>query len=69
MALKPEPTLLEFVRFNQWANQQLLSICTELGEELLSADIPGSAGSITETFSHLLRAEASFLKRIHGTSP
>ena len=69
METQPEPTLVEFVRYNQWANQQLLSICKELEEGLLSADIPGTAGSILETFGHLLRAEAGFLKRIHGTSP
>ena len=69
MDLQTEPTLLEFVHYNQWANQQLLSICIELDERLLSADIPGTVGSILKTFGHLLRAEAGFLKRIHGTSP
>ena len=69
MEIKPEPTLLEFIRYNQWANQKLLSICMNLDEELLTADIQGTAGSILETFGHILRAEAGFLKRIHGTSP
>ena len=67
MARQPEPTLIEFVRYNQWANQQLLAICLKLDESLLTADIPGTAGSIRQTFEHLLRAEAGFLKRIHGT--
>ena len=40
-----------------------------LDEALLSADIEGTAGSIMQTFAHLLRAEAGFLQRIHGTSP
>lgn len=69
METQPEPTLVEFVRYNQWANQQLLTICMNLDEALLTADIQGTAGSILETFGHILRAEASFLKRIHGTSP
>ena len=69
MAMQPEPTLIEFVRYNQWANQQLLAICLKLDESLLTADIPGTAGSIRQTFEHLLRAEAGFLKRIHGTGP
>ncbi|MBK7897002.1 MAG: DinB family protein [Candidatus Promineifilaceae bacterium] len=69
MAIQPEPTLIEFVRYNQWANQQLLAICLKLDESLLTADIQGAAGSILVTFRHLLRAEASFLKRIHGTGP
>lgn len=66
---QPEPTLVEFVRFNSWANQQLLAICMGLEGETVSADITGSAGSILETFGHLLRAEAGFLYRIHGTAP
>lgn len=69
METQPEPTLVEFVRYNQWANQQLLTICMNLDEDLLTASIPGAYGSIRETFSHLLRAEAGFLKRIHGTDP
>ena len=69
MEIQPEPTLVEFVLYNQWANQQLLGICMKLDEGLLTAGIPGAYGSILETFGHLLRAEAGFLKRIHGTCP
>ena len=69
METQPEATLVEFVRYNQWANQQLLSACTNLDEGLLTAAIPGAYGSILETFGHLLHAEAGFLKRIHGTGP
>lgn len=69
MEARPEPTLLEFVRYNFWANQQLLTTCINLNEALLSVDIQGTAGSILQTFGHLLRAEASFLQRILGTSP
>lgn len=69
MNSKPEPTLIEFIHYNQWANQQLLAVCMELDEALLSVKIPGTYGSILDTFRHLLRAEASFLQRIHGTAP
>jgi uncharacterized damage-inducible protein DinB len=69
METQPEPTLVEFVRYNQWANQQVLDICMKLDKGLLTTAIPGTYGSILETFSHLLRAEAGFLKRIHGTGP
>lgn len=69
MEMQPEPTLVEFVRYNQWANQQLLAACSSLDEHLLTVGIPGAYGSILETFRHLLRAEAGFLKRIHGTAP
>ena len=69
MVSQSEPTLVEFVRYNQWANQQLLTICMSLDEALLATGIQGAYGSILETFGHLLRAEASFLKRIHGSYP
>lgn len=69
METQPEPTLVEFVRYNQWANQQLLAVCMNVGEDLLKTGMPGAYGSILETLAHLLRAEASFLKRIHGTCP
>lgn len=31
METQPEPTLVEFVRYNQWANQQLLAACMNVG--------------------------------------
>lgn len=65
----PEPTLQEFVRFNQWANQKLLALCATLDKSILAARISGSYGSIHTTFCHILKAEASFLQRIHGSSP
>jgi uncharacterized damage-inducible protein DinB len=69
METQPEPTLVEFVLFNQWANQQLLDICMTLDQALLSTTIPGTYGAILDTFGHLLRAEAGFLQRIHGKGP
>jgi|GEM_PF-702647 len=69
METQPEPTMVEFVLYNQWANKQLLTICMKLDESLLTAGISGAYGSILDTFGHLLRAEAGFLKRIHGTYP
>ena len=68
-ATQPEPTLIEFVHYNRWATQQLLGICMTLSEDMLTANIPGTYGTIVATFTHLLRAEAGFLKRIHGTGP
>jgi uncharacterized damage-inducible protein DinB len=69
MDLQPEPTLMEFARFNQWANQTLLAACAALEANVATSAIPGGYGSIHETFCHVLRAEASFLKRIHGARP
>lgn len=67
--MQPEPTLVEFADYNVWATAQLMTICMGLDEDILKQDIPGTAGPILATFQHLLRAEAGFLKRIHGMSP
>ncbi len=69
MTVEPEPTLIEFVLYNEWANQTLLAVCATLDAALLDAEIPGAYGSIVTTFLHIQRAEAGFLKRIHGVAP
>lgn len=69
MAYQPEATMIEFFQYNHWANQELMRICTQLSDEILAAGIPGSYGSIRDTFAHILQAEVSFLKRFHGNYP
>jgi uncharacterized damage-inducible protein DinB len=69
METQPEPTLVEFIRYNQWANQELLAACKDLTQDQLTASIPGTYGSILDTFGHILRAEADYLERITGSSP
>ena len=69
MSHQPESTMIEFFHFNHWANQQLLGICINLTDEILSAGIPGAYGSIRDTFAHILKAQISFLKHIHGAYP
>ena len=64
-----EPTMLEFFQYNHWANQELMRICIKLSDEIITANLPGSYGSIRDTFVHILKVEISFLKRIHGTYP
>jgi uncharacterized damage-inducible protein DinB len=69
MDTQPEPTLVEFIRYNNWANQQVLAACENLSESQLLAKIPGAYGHIRETFGHLLAAEADYINRITGTRP
>ncbi len=69
MTEEPDMTMHEFIRYNQWANQALLSVCMSLGEDVVRAEIPGTYGSILNTFVHVVRAEAGFLKRLHGVAP
>ena len=69
MTHTPESTLIEFIRYDNWMNQKLLAICAEVEENVVSAEISGTYGSIRHTFAHLINAQAEFLHRIHGTSP
>lgn len=69
MAHQLEQTIIEFFQYNHWANQELLRICISLSDEITTTSIPGSYGSIRDTFTHILKAEISFLRRIHGTYP
>jgi len=64
-----EPTMIEFFQYNHWANQELMGICMGLDDEIMTASIPGAYGSIRDTFAHILKAEISFLKRIHRIYP
>jgi uncharacterized damage-inducible protein DinB len=64
-----EPTLVELIRYNNWANQQLLAVCEKLSPSELATKIPGAYGSIHETFGHLLYAEVDYIGRITGTQP
>ncbi len=69
MPYQPEPTVIEFFQYNHWANKELMRICIKLSDEIITANLPGSYGSIRDTFAHILKAETSFLKRIHGAYP
>ena len=70
MSDQPEPTMVELFQYNHWANQELMAICMGLSDEMMVASNPGQPyGSIRETFAHILKAEISFLKRIHGIYP
>ncbi len=69
MSHQLESTMIELFLYNHWANQELMTICMGLDVEIITTSIPGSYGSIRDTFSHVLKAEISFLKRIHGTYP
>lgn len=69
MTHQPEPTLIELIKYNQWANQQLLTVCLGLDKSQVSAPIPGAYGSVHRTFGHMLYAEADYIGRITGAQP
>lgn len=69
MEFQPEPTLIEFIRYNNWANAQLLDVCLKLTPEQLAAKAPGTYGSIHATLGHLISAETSYIRRLTGVRP
>ena len=69
METQPESTLVEFIRYNAWANQQVLAACRNASEAQLSAKIPGAYGSIRDTLFHMLWAEGDYINRITGSRP
>ncbi len=69
METLPETTLAELIRYNNWANQQVLAACEQLSEEQLESTLPGSYGTIRETLEHLIRSEAFYVSILTGQRP
>jgi uncharacterized damage-inducible protein DinB len=69
MDFQPEPTLLEFIRYHNWANAQILEVCKTLDAAQLDVAAPGTYGTIRNTLGHMIRAEADYIGRITGQRP
>ncbi len=69
MNTQPEPTLVELIRYNNWANAKVFAACLTLTEEQLAASAPGSYGSIHATLGHIIAAEADYINRLTGEGP
>lgn len=65
----PERTLVEFIRYNNWANGRILEACQELSEEQLATLVPGAYGTIREILEHIIRAEAYYVQLLTGSRP
>lgn len=59
--------IVEFVRYNNWANQVMLAALEQLNDEQLDATAVGTFGTIRETMYHTIRGEATYLFRLNGT--
>jgi uncharacterized damage-inducible protein DinB len=66
---KPETTLVELIRYNNWANAQVLAACQKLVIDQLATAAPGTYGTIRDTLEHLIRAEADYVGRLTGDRP
>jgi uncharacterized damage-inducible protein DinB len=69
MNTQPEPTLVEFIRYNNWANAQVFAACQRISAEQLAASAPGAYGSIHATLGHIIAAEADYINRLTGEGP
>jgi uncharacterized damage-inducible protein DinB len=69
MEQQPESTLVELIRYNNWANAQILAVCLTLTPDQHAASAPGTYGSIHRTLGHLIAAEADYVGRMTGEGP
>src|SRR5436190_4717135 len=61
--------LLNYARYNLWANKRICDFLLQMEEEKLHREIISSFSSILKTCAHVLGAEAIWVMRLHGTSP
>ena len=61
--------LLNYARYNLWANKRICDFVLDIEEEKLHREIISSFPSILKTCAHVLGAEAIWVMRLHGTSP
>ena len=69
MQNQPESILVELIRYNNWATQQVLAMCKGLSEEQLATSAPGAYGGIFDTLIHMIIAEADYISRMTGVFP
>ena len=69
METQPESALADLIRYNSWANAQVLAACEALPAEQLSATAPGAYGTIHRTLGHIIHAEADYVGRLTGNEP
>jgi uncharacterized damage-inducible protein DinB len=58
--------LLEAFRHNAWATKELLAFCRTLPQDKLTHAATGTYGDILATFSHIVRADTRYLRRLAG---
>ncbi|HLG34297.1 MAG TPA: DinB family protein [Bacteroidia bacterium] len=61
--------LLNYAKYNLWANQRVCDFLAEVEEEKLNREIVSSFTSLRKTVFHVYGAQALWLKRLGGESP
>ncbi len=60
----------DFFKQNEWASLVLIEACRGLDDEQLDATVPGTYGSIRDTFHHIVSSEGSYAASLgHEPSP
>jgi uncharacterized damage-inducible protein DinB len=63
------PLWVEMFRYNKWANLQLLGVCATLTMEQLQLTSPGTYGTVSAIFMHIVGAEERYLARLGAGQP
>jgi uncharacterized damage-inducible protein DinB len=69
MIVSVNEPLLEAFRHHLWATRELLAFCRSLSDGQLRSPAPGAYGSVLDLFNHIIRSDASYLRRLAGSGP
>ena len=58
--------LIDAFGHNAWAMRELVRVCRELAPAQLRATAPGTYGSVSDTFRHIVTSEARYYARLMG---
>ena len=61
--------LRDFFTYNLWANLRLLDACASLEGMALTTTLPGTYGSIGDTWLHVAQGEEGYVARFTGQPP
>jgi uncharacterized damage-inducible protein DinB len=61
--------LVEYARYNYWANERLVNLFRTTKDELISQNIVSSFPSVRQTLLHIWDAESLWLERLNDRSP
>jgi uncharacterized damage-inducible protein DinB len=63
------PGIIDFYRYNAWANGRIVSAIEPLSPEAFDRNLGGSFPTIRGTFAHIVAAEWIWLERWSGRNP
>lgn len=61
--------LVRLFRHNLWANAQMLDACRGLSADQLETEVTGTFGRVSQTLTHLARAQGGYLRTLTGWEP